>query len=364
MRIARNTLVSISVLIVFFVFVAAIMYFGVNVSSAFAKEKYYIRLATSAAGSTGYASGMGLAACVNNWAKGVHMESVPTPGSTASAKLFGKKEVDTAYLSGWGLAEIYLNMGPFAKKPPERKPYQGFYYAPGHHFIMTKADRDDINSWHDLAGKKVFPTLAAWGWYDGWRYIFTKMGFWDKIKDRQIGLMEAADALQMGNVEAAAGYSLCGGTSTASWIRNIDARVDIKVIVPPQEERKQMMDLRMPGVYYIEDSSNVWLSPRNRKYTPSKFWCWGSAQGWHPGSDTPTEVWYQIFKAWMEHAKSDLADVNAYLKFLAEDPLGIQVMAIDGAQDIPVHPGTARYLKEKGLWKDYWKIGKLDPGVE
>ena len=33
--------------------------------------------------------------------------------------------------------------------------------------------------------------------------------------------------------------------------------------------------------------------------------------------------------------------------------------AIAALPDIPVHPGTAKYLKEKGQWKSSWKIGMV-----
>ena len=79
----------------------------------------------------------------------------------------------------------------------------------------------------------------------------------------------------------------------------------------------------------------------------------------------PTEVMYQIYKTWIEHAQSDLAPINAVLKAYAEDgPMSYQIPTIEAIKDIPVHPGVAKYLKEKGMWKDHWIVGKLDPGVK
>ena len=195
--------------------------------------------------------------------------------------------------------------------------------------------------------RRYFP--AACDKYDAWRYIFTQFGIWDKIKDRQVGIMEAADALQMGTLDAIGGLSCDRGEIGLSWMRNIDARVNIKVVLPTPEKREQMRKFDLPGLFVDGKLSYKWISAKNRKYNPGEGWAWGTFQGWHPGSDMPTDVWYEIVKAWVENAKSDLADVNAFLKWLAQDPLSLQLEAIEASREVPVHPGMAKYLKERGL---------------
>jgi len=361
--ISRRSEFFIFVFIGFFLFSFVLSTFGIVTSDAFAGKKN-VRLATSKAGTAGYASGVGLSACVNTYAKDVRMETVATPGSTASARMFGKKNVDFAYLSTWGLAELYQEMGPFAKEVPKRKPYQGFYYLSAEWMVLTKYNRKDINSYHDLAGKKVFPGKASWGWHDGYREVFKYMDIWDKIQQRQVGPMEAADALQMGTIDAVGGYSINRGDSAVGWIRNIDSRINIKVVSPTPKEQKQIKELNLPGVYVGAKLSKGWMSSTNQKHNTQDVWLWGAYQGFHPGSDLSTEAMYQIYKAWIEHADSDLAAVNSFLRYYAKNPLEMQIAAIDAAKVIPVHPGVAKYLKEKGLWREIWTVGKLDPGVD
>jgi TRAP-type uncharacterized transport system substrate-binding protein len=36
----------------------------------------------------------------------------------------------------------------------------------------------------------------------------------------------------------------------------------------------------------------------------------------------------------------------------------MQVKAIERIPEIPVHPGLAKYLQERGVWQKEWKIGK------
>lgn len=334
-------------------------------SAAAAQERAWL-MSTSGAGTAGYACTMGLSSLVNKYTK-YKLEAVPTPGSTASVRLFGKKGCDFAYQSGWGLSEIYDKYGPFEKIELPRNPYQGLYYASFEIMAMTKADRKDINSYKDFAGKKVFPNPAAMGWHDLVKVTLEKMGIYQKLQARQLDVMQAADALKIGNLDVVVGYSTNLGELSVSWVKNVDSLVEMKVVSPTPEEQKQIAAMKLPGVFYGEKLSYAAMTPVNTEHTkkanPDGVWIFGSYQGWHPGGDMPTEVMYQMYKAWMEKAK-EIATVNAYLDAWSKDPVGMQVKAIDTAPSIPVHPGVAKYLKEKGLWKSNWTIGKLDAGVQ
>jgi hypothetical protein len=126
------------------------------------------------------------------------------------------------------------------------------------------------------------------------------------------------------------------------------------------DEKKVLKGIK--GITYHK-VSNRWMRPENQARNP-ELWAWSVYYGFHPGPSIPTEDVYKIYQAWIEKAQESLAPVNAHLKIQAQDPLGWQVNGIEEAKDIPVHPGVAKYLKEKGLWKDHWIIGKLDPGVQ
>ncbi len=41
---------------------------------------------------------------------------------------------------------------------------------------------------------------------------------------------------------------------------------------------------------------------------------------------------------------------------MAKDFVGMQVNGINANPDIAVHPGLAKFLKEKNAWNDKWKI--------
>ena len=279
-------------------------------------EKTHLRLGTSKEGTNGYACGVGLSAAVKKNLDQVSMEAVPTPGSTASVKILSKEGVDAAYSSSWTLNDAYKNTGPFAEKPITRRPLQGWYFFTAEFYPIVKAD-SDIKHYGDLAGRKVFPYVAGAGVYDNFKAVYVKLGLWDKMKLRQVGLMEAADALKMGTVECVAGYHFNGGLSTAPWLRDIDARLEFRAVNPTPEEKEQ---IKQVSGFSFGMSGNKWMRPVNQGHNPEVFY-FAVHYGFHPSPNVSTEVWYQVFKTWVEKAESDLAPVNATLKFYASDPL-------------------------------------------
>ncbi len=66
----------------------------------------------------------------------------------------------------------------------------------------------------------------------------------------------------------------------------------------------------------------------------------------------------------VEENADRLAKLDKSFSQIAEDMVGFQVEAIDALYkrgiEVPIHPGLAKYLKEKGVWKDEWKIAGED----
>jgi TRAP-type uncharacterized transport system substrate-binding protein len=77
--------------------------------------------------------------------------------------------------------------------------------------------------------------------------------------------------------------------------------------------------------------------------------------GYHHSINFPAEDIYRALKAFEAEAPA-LTKLDPGFGPLAKDLAGFQVLGIKSIPEVPVHPGLAKYLKEKGLWDSSWKI--------
>jgi TRAP-type uncharacterized transport system substrate-binding protein len=88
--------------------------------------------------------------------------------------------------------------------------------------------------------------------------------------------------------------------------------------------------------------------------------------GYHHGLNFPAEAVYKALKVF-EAGGADLLRLDPGFGPLAADFAGFQVKGIQSIPEIPVHPGLAKYLKEKGLWDSSWVIateGTIKAAIE
>jgi TRAP transporter TAXI family solute receptor len=316
-----------------------------------AKRKI-IRWGSSRAGSAGYVVLFGVAKIVNDRAPELYIEAVPTGGSIASQRMMGKGELDGSYSGTWNLLDMYMNRGPYEKSPypPQAiKPYQTWYTYQTQQFVATKSDRADIKSWRDLAGKKVcipFPGTAV---FEVPKAAFTAMGIWDKMKVVDLALSGIPDALNMGTIDAVVSYA--NGGVLVPWMAEVDSRCKIKVVNPtPADE--QIVKKVSGYVIGLLDAQKVFSQDVGvaQVFTICDYY------GFHIGKNLSKEHGYKLFKILIENAQ-EIEKVHAMMKEYARDPLGMQVKAIGSIPKIPVHPGVAKYLQEKGLWQKEWIVG-------
>ena len=68
----------------------------------------------------------------------------------------------------------------------------------------------------------------------------------------------------------------------------------------------------------------------------------------------PEEDVYRMLQIIEENA-AELAKADAGFAQIAEDMAGMQVRGVESSVDlVPIHPGLARYMREKGVWDAEW----------
>lgn len=312
-----------------------------------------LSIGTGTEGSSVYVLAIAMARIAQKYIPGVKVSAYPSAGSSASAQTLalGTGEVDISVCDALLFRYMYTSTGDFAQRPAKVLPYAGWGYYRGEYFMITLKSRTDIKTLNDLKGKKVFLTPSGTGSRSLAIEAMKAVGIYDQLIERNMSYPEVADALKLGIIDASVGYT-SSNTQVAPWMKDLDARVAIKVIVPSPEEVKLI-------------GGDVWdASPKafSQDLGTDKIFAWTINYLLAFGPWVDTESVYQLVKTWDEH--------GAELKSLAPDyilpvemglPYQAKVLAITADMGIPIHPGIVKYLKEKGLWKQGWLEGTVKP---
>jgi len=331
---------------------ALLVVLGVFATSSFALTRWSI--ATSKEGTFGYATATGMARIVDKHAKGVKLTVLPGYSTTSTHTVYDKGETNCAFINTLSLKDSWRNEGAFAKNPLKSRVYHSFYFFSSAHTVVTTKKRTDINSLHDLVGKKFYPFYTGSGSHLLAKLVFGKEGLniWDKINERQMGPKEVTDAVRTGVVDAVWLYIISGTRLTSTW-QELELRTDLRVVTPTDSEKAVIV--KIPGIVapYMADAK-VFSKPVG----VDRVWGIAAVFGYSFGAKEDPEPVYQAIKAWDEN-RQKLFEMNKGFSELAEKSMELTVSAIDSLPEVPVHPGAAKYLKEKGLWKSSWKIGEI-----
>lgn len=312
-------------------------------------------IATSKEGTFGYATATGMARIVDKYAKDVKLTVLPGYSTTSTHTVYDKGETNCAFINTLSLKDSWRNEGAFAKTPLKNRVYHSFYFFSSAHTVVTTKNRTDINSLHDLVGKKFYPFYTGSGSHLLAKLVFGKEGLniWDQINERQMGPKEVTDAVRTGVVDAVWLYIISGTRLTSTW-QELELRTDLRVVTPTEKEKAIIS--KIPGIVapYMADAK-VFSKPVG----VDKVWGIAAVFGYSFGPKEDSELAYQVVKSWDEN-RQKLFEMNKGFSELADKGMELTVSAIDSLPEVPVHPGTAKYLKEKGLWKDTWKIGNLE----
>jgi TRAP-type uncharacterized transport system substrate-binding protein len=264
------------------------------------------------------------------------------------ATMDGNGEI--GYTADVGMTQVYEGEGGFKNYTPAKSKMVHTWYAyPMESFMAVSAPKaSQFKSWGDFSGKPVFFTPAGFMNWLNFQRIFKALGY--QFKHVQIGEPAQGDALQAGTIVGAVAYTTAGA-SLASYWRETELRVDIKVINPSPEEVKK---LTAAGLAPVEiDPAKAFSKDVGVKKilgVPILF-------GYNVRADMPEEVVYKMLSKFYAE-RDNLAKADPGFTPMARDFIGMQVNGIKANPTIPVHAGLAKFLKEKKAWNDKWTIAK------
>ncbi|HWI13527.1 MAG TPA: TAXI family TRAP transporter solute-binding subunit [Burkholderiales bacterium] len=318
---------------------------------AHAQDRKSIRWATSSVDSYGYKVAAAMVKIGEEALGGQYTITVnPFPSTVGAMKSAMDGNAEIGYTADVGMQELYDGEGGFKNYKPAKSLLVHTWYAyPMESFMATAAkDAGKYKCWGDFSGKPVFYTPAGFMNWLNFVRIYKALGY--QFKHVQIDPKTQSDALQAGTIAGAVAYTTAG-RSLASYWKETEVRMDVKVINPcPQEVAK----LKAAGLAVVDvnpkDAFSKDLGVKQIQAVPILF-------GYNMRADMPEEVVYKMLNAFYNNRES-LAKSDAGFTPMAKDFVGMQVQGISANPQIPVHAGLVRFLKEHKAWDEKWKVAK------
>ncbi|HZQ12722.1 MAG TPA: TAXI family TRAP transporter solute-binding subunit [Pseudolabrys sp.] len=327
----------------------AFVLFGLSGAPAWSQTPKDIRWGTGPVGSVGHKALVVLADFLNKEMPEYRITVLPMPGAVMSVKGFATEQIDAYYGSDDALREFANDIGRFKgfKASVKRQPVQSLWlYTIDVGLAIKASNADKIKKWSDLTGKKVFTgplpfdtrlrletAMAA----AGAKHVYT-----------QVDLSNAGSALNSGTIEAMIVY-YGGGVVPAPWLTEASLAVDWAGLNPSAEERAA---LKAKGIATVDTEASK-LSKNDihvQKLTLTPMY-WG----FDIGLNMPTDDVYKMLTLIDKNADY-LAKLDGDFAQIAGGRLAeFQAKALEQTWEfVPIHPGLAKYLKEKGKWNPKW----------
>jgi uncharacterized protein len=321
---------------------------GLSSSTAWSDPKD-IKWGTGPVGSVGHKALVVLADLLNKEMPDYRITVLPMPGAVMTVKGYATNQIDAFYGSDDSLREFAADSGRFKgfKASVQRQPVQSMWIFTLDVGLAIKASNaEKIRTWSDLTGKKVFTgplpfdtrlhlenALAA----VGAKHIYT-----------QVDLSNAGSQLNSGTIDAMIVY-YTGGVVPAPWLTEASLSVDWAGLNPSPQE---IATLKSKG-FALEEVEASKISKNDihvKKLTLSPFY-WG----FDIGTNMPAEDVYKMLTIIDNHA-DELAKLDGDFAQISGGKLAeFQTKALDQTWDlVPIHPGLAKFLKEKGKWNPKW----------
>ena len=330
--------------------IAAVFAFSA-IEPAQAQERKSIRWATSSVDSYGYKVAAAMVKIAEDALGGQYTITVnPYPSTTGAMKAAMDGTAEIGYTADVGMTQVYSGEGGFKNYTPAKgKLVHTWYSYPMESFMATSAkEAGKYKCWGDFSGKPVFFTTAGFMNWLNFQRIYKALGY--QFKHVQIDAKSNSDAMQSGTIAGSVAYTTAG-RSLASYWKETDVRMDVKIINPCPEE---IAKLKAAGLAVVDVDPKLTFSKDVGVSTihgvPILF-------AYNMRADMPEDVVYKMVSAFYKN-RDDLAKADPGFTPMARAFVGMQAQGINANPDIPVHAGLAKFLKEHKAWNDKWKIAK------
>jgi hypothetical protein len=316
--------------------------------NSYAQVKEF-RWGTSSTGSSGHRALVALTTVLDKEMENYNFTVLPTPGAVHTVKQYAMEEMDGLYGADVAFYELAGNMDRFEGFEPRiiRQPVQSFWgYTLEVGLAIHANDMDKYKEWRDLADEPVFTGPAAWDVRAALERPLKVLDVGHEYIEIDTGMV--ASALSAGHVAAINAYTSGNGATISPWLMEAELGADIAILNPSEEEVEILKEAGIEVIDLPTDAFETDVHVDVIKRVPFFY-------GFHTGPEVmPEEDVYKMLKI-IEEKADELANQDPIYRQIQEDMVDIQVRGIKATIDfVPVHPGLAKFLKEKGAWDSNW----------
>lgn len=307
-----------------------------------------IRWGTSRAGSSGHRAVTNLSQVLKREMPELDITVQPTPGAILTVKGYALGDFEGYYGSDIAFYELANDISRFKgfKAKMKRQPVQSFWTFTIEMGVGIHArDRDKITQWRDLDKQRVFTGPRPWDTRAQLERAFKVLGI--EHEYMEVSVKTAGSLLEQGQFAAFGVYSNAEA-GTSPWITEASIQADWAALSPSAEE---IGLLEKAGFKVVNVSTKVF---GKKKTYSDKVAMLPFYYGLHLGLETSADIVYKLLKT-VEKNAQELAKVDKAFKQIATDMPDMQRRGVTSAVDfVPIHPGLARYMREKGVWDAKW----------
>lgn len=307
------------------------------VSSAQAAGKIY-QWGSSSLGSTGYQIITVLAASASKFSKNRHA-SLSTAGGAENMALLGEKTIEFGQTTTTDWHPAINGLGRYKGKPVNA--VQVCAYTMWQCTPMVRAD-SSIKTLADLKGKRVMPATAGGATNGLWQALFEAAGLKNEVNWTYGSWKESYDALAANAVDCIPSLLTSGNPSGV--LQRLEATHKVRIL-PIEPDLVKKAAAINPGVLSAVITPKTWKSLTS----DTRMLSFGGVLATRP--DVPEDVVYNVTKAIYDNAEFVRKRGGVALKDI--DPKFATEYLMEA---YPVHPGAAKYFKEKGVWRNELKI--------
>lgn len=303
--------------------------------AVFAQQRIFFGIATGGTGGTYYPLGGMLAQLISNKAtvdgKKITATAEAAGASVANAKLLGNKDIESAFVAADILDAAYNGKGQFNGAPIKSLRALGALY-PETVQLITRADRG-INSFKDLKGKSISSGSPGSGQYQLLTDLLEVHGLKrSDVKEDLSSFTQAVDKIKDGNLDATL---ITAGVPTAA-VTDFAQSHALKVIPLAGPEIAALLK-QQPYYTRVSLPANSYKGQTAPVETLAVMAVWTTHDG------VPDAVAYEVTKALYENI-AIMGQVHVLGK-------AISLSTATAVGTVPLHPGSLRYFKEKGIVK-------------